>query len=263
MRSLPDVSFVIPVKIDSTEHNRNLDIVIAFLIQHFDSPIIVLEADVERRYFPKTTSKQLQYLFVEDPQPGFNPTKYLNRLHRMVDTPITAIWEADIIVPPGQVIETADQIRQGKAVIGLPYNGSAYYTTAEIVNTYQQTMAINSLETKRSYLRKMNGRLSVGGAVFVDTAKYKQAGGDNEFFPEGETKELERVKRMEIIYHLPTYRQEEGGLYSLWHPRNNLQHHDMQKEMMLKLEYLKICGMSQKELKRYIESWTWKKQFYA
>jgi len=257
-----DISFVIPAKIDSTECNRNLDIVIAFLLQHFDSPIFVLEADAERRYFPKTINKQLQYLFIEEPQPGFYHPKYLNRLYRMVETPIMAIWDSDIIVPPGQVIDTADQIRQGKAVIGLPYNGSDYYTTEEIVNTYQQTMAINSLETKRSYLPKMNGRLSMGGAFFVDTAKYKQAGGDNEFFTDWGTKELERVKRMEIIYHLPTYRHEKGGLYRLWHPRNNLQHNDTQKGMMFMLEYLKICGMSQKELIRHIEGWTWKKQFY-
>ena len=53
MDRLSDVSFVIPVRIDSQERSRNLDLVIDFITRYFDSQIMVLEADKERRYLPK------------------------------------------------------------------------------------------------------------------------------------------------------------------------------------------------------------------
>ena len=249
-----DVSFVIPVKIDTPERSRNLDLVIALFLNHFDSPIFVLEADEQRRYFPKILNKLLQYQFVEDNQQGFYHTKYLNRLYRQVDTSIIAIWDTDIIVEPSQIIETSSQIRQGNAVLGLPYDGTAYNLTKQVTESYQQTMQLSVLEKQKSHLRLMNGRIAVGGGVLVDRVKYLQAGGENEYFTDWGPEDLERVKRIEILYHKPIYRYE-GYLFHLWHPRHNSQYNDPQKEILFKQEYLRICGMTQKELKAYVAGW--------
>jgi len=249
-----DVSFVIPVKIDSAERSRNLDLVIAYILWHFDSPLFVLEADEKQRYFPKTDNKRLQYQFVEDVHQGFYHTKYLNLLYGLVNTPIMAIWDTDIIVDPRQVIETANQIRQGNTVLGLPYDGSAYLLTKKITDRYQRTMKLSTMENQKSHVRFMNGRIAVGGAVLVDRVKYLQAGGENEFFTDWGPEDLERVKRMEIWYGKPIYRYE-GYLFHLWHPRHNSQYNDPQKEILFKQEYLRICSMTPKELKRYVAGW--------
>ena len=254
---MKNVTFVIPVKIDSPERSRNLDLVIAHILRHFDSPVIVLEADEERRYFPKATDKQLQYSFVEDSQQGFYHTKYLNLLYKQVVTPIMAICDTDAIVAPQQIVETANQIRQGNAVMGLPFDGSACNVTAKVTDTYQQTMQMSTLEKQKSHLRLMNGRIAVGLTVLVDRVKYLQAGGDNEFFTDWGPEDLERVKRMEIYYGKPIYRYP-GYVFHLWHPRHNSQYNDTQKELLFKQEYLKVCSMTQKELKKYVSGWTWK-----
>ena len=251
-----DISFVIPAKIDSPERSRNLDLAIAFIMQHFESPVFVQEAGEKRRYFPKTSGKLFQYQFVEDRQQGFNHTKCLNLLYEQVTTPIMAIWDTDAIVPPKQLIETANQIRKGKAVMGLPYDGSMCFVTENLTTNYEQTMNLKTLTDKKSQLRKMNGRLSVGGAILVDRVKYMLAGGDNEYFTDWGPEDLERVKRMEILYGKPIYRHK-GYLYHLWHPRGNSQYNDPQKEILFKQEYLKICSMRQKELKSYVATWPW------
>jgi len=252
---MKDVSFVIPVKVDSPERSRNLDLVIAHILSHFDSPVFVMEADGQQHYFPKMEDKRLQYRFVEDIHQGFYHTKTLNRLYGLVDTPIMAIWDTDIIVAPQQVVETANRIRQGEAVLGLPFDGSAYHLTQKITDSYQRTMKMSTLEKQKSHAGLMNGRLTVGCAILVDRVKYLKAGGDNEYFTDWGPEDLERVKRMEIIYGKPVYRYP-GYLFHLWHPRNNSRYNDPQKELLFKREYLKICGMTQKELKKYVAGWT-------
>ena len=257
MDSLTDVSFVFPASIDSPERSRNLDMAIASIMKHFDSPVSVLEAGVKQRYFPKTNSLQLQYQFVEDHQRGFNHTRYLNRLYETVTTPIMVLMDTDAIVSPDQLIDTVEQIRQGKAVMGLPYDGSAYFVTEELANDYRQSQELETLENAKKHLRLMNGRIAVGIAIVVDTEKYLHAGGENEFFTDWGPEDLERVKRMEILYPKPVYRYP-GYVFHLWHPRGNSQYNDPQKEIRFKQEYLKICSMRQKELKTYIETWPWK-----
>ena len=255
MNHLSDVSFVLPVRIDSQERSRNLDLVLDFIMRHFDSQVMVLEADGKRRFFPKNTGKQLQYHFVEDHSQVFYHTRYLNCLYRMVDTPIIALWDTDIIIPPHQVIETAERVRQGKTVMGLPYNGYAYQTTEELVKKYQQSPDLKIFEEVKCDLRPMYGKLSVGGAFLADAAKYKQAGGENENFTDWGPEDIERVKRIEILYHPLTVYRAEGFLYHLCHPRNNSGYKSLQTKIRFQQELLKVCGMKQKELKRYVDSW--------
>ena len=255
MNRLSDVSFVLPLRIDSQERSRNLDLVLNFIIRHFDSQVMVLEADGKRRFFPQNTGIQLQYHFVEDHSQVFYHTRYLNCLYRMVDTPIIALWDTDIIIPPSQIIETAEQVREGKTVMGLPYNGYAYQTTEELVKKYQQSPDLKIFEEVKRDLRPMYGKLSVGGAFLADTVKYKQAGGENENFTDWGPEDIERVKRIEILYNPLTVYRAEGCLYHLCHPRNNSGYKSRQMKIRFQQELLKVCGMKQKELKRYVDSW--------
>ena len=43
MKKLP-LTFVIPIKIDTDDRRRNFDVVMNYLLHHFDCPIIVKEA---------------------------------------------------------------------------------------------------------------------------------------------------------------------------------------------------------------------------
>lgn len=66
MNRLTNVSFVVPVRIDSYERSRNLDLILDFIVQNFDSKIFVLESDSQQKYQIKINNKQIKYIFVKD-----------------------------------------------------------------------------------------------------------------------------------------------------------------------------------------------------
>ena len=257
MSRLSDVTFVIPLRIDSPERARNLDLLVEFLVRNFDSAILVMEADDQQRYVVKNDNHRIRYFFEEDNNPVFHRTRWLNRLYRKADTPVIAGWDTDILAPPGQIVETAIQVRNGQAAMGFPYNGHMYQTGAGLTLLYQETQNLDVFIRKTGELKPMYGDLSVGGAFIVDREKYLRAGGENEFFAGWGPEDVERVKRMEILYDQPVYRVM-GGVFHLWHPRYiNSRYADQQYEINGKKELLKICGMTADELQNYIQSWPW------
>ena len=254
---LTDVTFVIPVRIDSPERSRNMDILVDFFIRHFDSTVLVLEADSHQRYVTKNNNSRIRYFFEEDRHPIFQRTLYLNHLYREVNTSMTAGWDADILVTPEQIVNTVKQIRTGNATMGLAYDGHAYQTPPELINLYNETQNLEVLIQKTEKFKPMNADLSVGGAFIFNTEKYLQAGGENEFFLGWGPEDIERVKRIEILYSQPVYRAK-GCAFHMWHPRFiNSGYADRQYEINGKKEYLKICAMTADELRKYIQSWPW------
>ena len=257
MNRLTDVTFVIPARIDSPERSRNLDVLIDFITKHFDSKILVMEADRQQRYFVKNENSRIQYFFKEDPRPIFHHTWCMNLLYPKVDTPIVAGWDTDALVAPEQIVDTVEQVRSGNAVMGLVYDGYMYKTTAELAQLYQDTRNFDVLIGKVGELHPMYGDLSTGGGFIVDAEKYRQAGGENEYFLGWGPEDQERVKRMEILYPQPIYRAK-GGLFHMWHPRYiNSWYADRQYEIDGKTEFLKVCGMIRQELRDYIKTWPW------
>ena len=257
LNRLIDVTFVIPVRIDSPERARNLDVLIDYLIRRFDATILVLEADRCRRYFLKNPHHRIRYFFVEDQNPVFHRTFYLNMLYCKVDTPIIAVWDTDVLACPEQVADTVAQIRVGKAVFGIPYDGRVYQVTAELSQRYGETKKMDILQHSAGEFDIMYGDVSTGGAFIVDRKKYLRAGGENEFFLGWGPEDLERVKRMEILYPKPIYRAN-GPLFHLWHPKYlNSNYANREYELTGKKELLKVCGMTVSKLRNYINSWPW------
>ena len=257
MNKLTDVTFVIPTRIDSPERSRNLDVLADFIFRHFDSTVLIMEADSRQRYFIKTDNPRLKYFFNDDPRPVFQHTKCLNLLYKKVDTPIIAGCDVDALVAPEQIVDTVEQIRCGNAVMGLAYDGHMYQVSNEMVQLYQQTLDFDVFTSKVGDLWILNGDKSTGGIFIVNTEKYLQAGGDNENFLGWGPEDHERVKRMEILYSQPIYLAK-GGLFHMPHPRYlNSWYADKEYEINGKKEFLKVCGMTKDELKNYIKSWNW------
>jgi predicted glycosyltransferase involved in capsule biosynthesis len=257
MNRLTDVTFIIPVRIDSLERARNLDLLIDFIIRYFDSKILIIETDDRQRYFVKDNNSRIHYFFEKDICPIFQHTRCMNLLYPKVDTPMIAGCDVDALALPEQITDTAEQVRCGNAVMGIAYDGRMYETSAELTQLYQETKNLDVLINSTSELRALYGDFSTGGAFIVDTEKYLQAGGENEYFLGWGCEDFERVKRVEILYSQPIYFAK-GGLYHLWHPRGiNSRYENQQSEISRKKEFLKVCKMTENELRDYINSWHW------
>lgn len=100
MCTIQDVTILMPCRIDSKERMDNLGTQLKWLCGLFPTiPIFVLEADsCQRIFIQKEIYKHVTYLFVEDEDPVFYRTYYLNRMLKTIMTPIAGIWDTDVIL---------------------------------------------------------------------------------------------------------------------------------------------------------------------
>lgn len=213
---LTDVTFLVPLRIDSPERKENADTLIKYTLRHFNTYFIVLEADANRKYFPDNEFKGFHYEFVEDTNEIFHRTKWINLLISMVKTPYVAVWDADAISPPEQIIKSLELLRAGNAVMSFPYDGRFYSCDKVSSDLFKKMHDIEILIKRVSVMRLMHGYHSVGGAFIVHKGKYLEIGGENENFYGWGPEDTERVKRLEIL-GLPIF-YSPGVLFHLWHP---------------------------------------------
>ena len=245
------VTFVIPVRIDSSERRENLDVVLDQLSKRKRSKIIVLEADNDSKYRVPGNCPNVTYRFVKDDNPIFYRTKYLNELLREADTSIVGIWDTDVIVPNDQIDCSIADIRNGKAVMSFPYDGHFNMCSMEDSFVFRDNRLIEFLKGKKHSDCFIH---SVGGAFLVHKDRYLKAGGENEHFYGWGMEDMERVKRMEIV-GLPVSRAG-GALYHLFHYRyENSRFYSSRLEEESREEFLKVCSMSKYQLKDYIQTW--------
>ena len=213
---LTDVTFLVPLRIDSPERKENADTLINYIFRNFNTSVIVLEADAPRKHFPETEAKGLNYEFVEDKDEIFHRTKWINRLISMARSPYIAVWDADAIAPPRQIIRAVDSLRIGESVMSFPFDGRFYSCDKISSDLFKRTLNIDILFESIPVMRLMHGYHSVGGAFMADKEEYLKAGGENENFYGWGPEDTERVKRMEIL-NLPVHYCE-GSLFHLLHP---------------------------------------------
>lgn len=242
MDGTADVSIVIPLRVDSQERADNLSFILSLLLAQPSVSVDILEADTERRFHLANEHARLRYRFVQDEDPVFHRTHYLNQLLMDAEHSIVGIWDTDVIIPPVQVLAGIKRIKQG-SVMCFPYDGRFIFLNEG------QSAAIrnNSLALENIGILPPQMRPSVGGAFLVNKELYLNAGGENECFYGWGPEDAERVKRLEIL-ELPISRID-GPLFHLHHPRGVNSGFDAgeRDEQNLKA-LLSTCRMSKEEL---------------
>jgi N-terminal domain of galactosyltransferase len=251
--NLRDVSFLLPVRIDSPDRAENLSIIIRCLNKYFDTHIIILEADETAKIDNSELPGNCQYIFVKDGNPLFHRTKYNNQLVRRADTSIVGIYDTDVVFPPDQIISAVYKIRREEAEYVSPYSGDFVSVDPLFKKIFSKLLDPDVL-TQNLGKFTVGARRSYGGAAFMHKQSFMRAGGDNERITSWGPEDVERPKRMNIA----GYRTERinGPLFHLPHQRGiNSTYTDMGTRVMLMEEYLKICSMSKLEMEEYINSW--------
>ncbi|MGV8096401.1 MAG: galactosyltransferase-related protein [Mangrovibacterium sp.] len=241
---IQDVTFLIPIRIDSKERRANLETVLKVFMNEFNANMIVLEADRIQR-FNHYDHDKIHYHYIFDDNPVFHRTKYINQLLSLTLTPIAAVWDADAIAIPEQVLDAVEQIRQQKAVMSFPYDGRFYAADMILSQLFRQILRYDIFTDNLTTMHLMHGYYSVGGAYVINKKEYLRAGGENENFYGWGPEDAERVRRMEI-YDLPVH-YTPGGLFHLWHPRGkNSWFANKKIEIQNRQEFLKTCSHKNK-----------------
>ena len=161
-KSLDDiVTFVIPVRIDSSERKENLDVVLDQLSKRKQCKIIVLEADKDSKYKVPGNYPNVTYRFVKDDNSIFYRTKYLNELLREADTSIVGIWDTDVIVPDDQIDSSIADIRNRKAVMSFPYDGRFNLCSMEDSFVFRDNRLIEFLKGKEHSDWRQEGKMNI------------------------------------------------------------------------------------------------------
>lgn len=220
---LKDTTFIIPVRLDSIIRLENLIMTVDCIQKDFDTNIIVLEAASYTNKVIPSLIKDIDYLFIEDKDPIFHRTKYLNKMAKDTKTDIISLWDTDVILGAEQIWDSVEQLRSNNYNVAFPYNGDCLDTSDILRNHYWIHRDIEFLKKhkdKMNPLYTVNGVIgALGGAIFLKTEKYLSAGMDNEDFYGWGLEDGERYYRwLENDYRI--YRNKDC-LFHLSHPRDS------------------------------------------
>ncbi|WP_035141048.1 galactosyltransferase-related protein [Flavobacterium daejeonense] len=217
--NLKDVTFLIPVKVDSVIRIENLLATVNYIIKNFNTNIIVTEiAKYNNHILGKVLNRNINYIFVEDKDPIFHRTKYLNRFANEVETPFIAIWDADVIIDKRQIMDAVFKLRKDEADIAYPYDGRFYDTSPIIRDLFLIKQRISILHKYANRMFLPYGSNHKGGAFIANTKKYRIAGMENENFYGWGPEDFERYERWYNMGFMISFIT--GGLYHLTHPRD-------------------------------------------
>jgi predicted glycosyltransferase involved in capsule biosynthesis len=252
---LMDLTFIIPVRIDSIERLENIVACTNHITNNFNTHIEIIEvSEFNNGILFKLLEKSISYHFIEDDNPVFHRTFYLNKISQNIKTPFIAIFDADVIVPANQIYEAVSILRENKTDVVYPYDGRFLDTTEKYRKLYLLANDENGLEIFSHKFKTVYGPYAIGGAFLIKTESYKRSGYENIRFYGWGPEDQERLARWEILeYKIKRIR---GPLYHLHHKRGiNSSYGSIERQADCINELLRICKMSKKELKKEIKSW--------
>ena len=220
---LTDTTFIIPIRTDTIVRLENLILCVEHLQERLQTHIVVLEAaPYNNGIIQHLLKDRVTYRFVEDKDPVYHKTKYVNQLAREVKTDFVGIWDVDVIVDHEQILDALQQLRHNLCDVAYPFDGDCYDTSDLLRNHYLVHRDPEFLKSNRGKMKLMynvEGVIgAVGGAVFVRTDKYLLSGMDNEAFYGWGLEDGERHYRW-LSFDFKIYRSK-GYIFHLTHTRD-------------------------------------------
>ena len=239
---LTKTTFIIPLRIETDDRMRNIVTTLIYLTRNFDTKVIVKEVDkesvYEREVLPLLEQAlepdmlaSIHHIFEQSDEFTFHRTKILNDMLWMVDTPVVANYDSDILLPLESYINATNMISKGwvhpdaegsKPVkVIYPYGYGNYQFQCHVGDN-EVTNFINSgfnFEYFNGHMRQWDAKY--GFCQFFDTEEYKKLGGENENFVAYGYEDDERHFRFNLLssvgrIHEYVYHLEHGRTKNSW-----------------------------------------------
>lgn len=250
------LTILMTLRVDSAERLRNFEACVSFLLRTTDVRIIVTEADSSPMGNIFKNEKRVEYHFIEDLNPIFHRTRYMNKMLRKCPTTFAALWDIDAIGDPMALATCIEALSSLDAVMAYPYNGRFWSVTDFFSEAFARNLELRILKELPQPRYLMAGYHSVGGAFVVNVARYRSLGWENANFNGWGPEDMERYRRLEILGHRPL--RIDADLYHLSHPRGiNSCSSDPSLARSTKEEFLKVCAMTPERLREYLNTWAW------
>jgi hypothetical protein len=253
-RDLNDATFIVPVRIENELRLANLRLMVRYVQHHFHTNVLVAES-APRRTVPESAIPGCRYFFLEDDRREFHRTRVLNFLTRQTETPYVVNCDADVLVPPQNLMDAMEALRTSRVDFCFPHSGMFYNVPRRLHPVIESSMDLSGIDVRECTV--MHER-SVGGIVCMSRASFVECGMENEHFVSWGPEDLERVRRWQKFekrigkvvggfYHLDHSRHENSSGQNPFYERNDVEYH-------------KVSVMSRDELIRYMGTWDWLKE---
>ena len=234
-----DLSILIPFRADSIERIENILSVVYYISLNTSYNIYILEcAPFCNKILQSLLGKYVAYEFIEDNDPIFHRTHYINQMTMSVKTPFIAVWDADVIIEPAQIHQAVDMLHSKDADFVYPYDKYFLDTTPIIRKLFLENRKIETLKINKTKMKEMYTPNPLGGVFLANVEAYKSVGMENENFYGWGLEDGERYYRWEKFGY--KIKRVQGVLYHLSHSRGiNSKYHNAdqgfwkQKETMM------------------------------
>ena len=281
MIDLSNVTFIIPLRIDSDDRLRNIILSTSFLLSKFDCKVIIKESDEMSKFtewaLPLIESivdtKNLTYIFEENYDEHFHRTRLLNEMILQTTTDIVVNYDSDIILPISSYVKAKEMLDSGKYDVVYPYrfgeggerkvlldtvvedeNDLKNLLKHHLIKEFILEFSPEVLDKSYGYAQHSNGLgwAEYGMVQFFKTEVYKEGYLENENFIAYAPEDVERHHRWNILGY--TIGRVDNHAYHLEHKRTQnswFNNPFMEKNNQL-WEYLK--NLSKDEVIEYYEN---------
>jgi len=271
--NLNQATFIIPIRIESPDRLRNVVTSIAFLLENFDTNIIIKEVDKEsifhRDALPllenvmdqQNIFTNFNFMFEQSDDPLFHRQRILNEMTMEANTDIVVNYDCDVILPLDSYLRAYEMITTGISDVVYPYGRGEYQKQVDP----SDDVVSNFLETGDYYHLDSASRIHTsdfGWAQFFKRSVYIEGGLENENFKAYAPEDKERHYRFTKLGY-KVDRITDGWVYHLEHARGEnswFTNPHMESNMD---EWNKIQSMSKQQLKEYYSNQDYLKKYVS
>lgn len=255
--NLSQTTFVVPIKLESHEQGNHLQLCLEYLLNNLNTTVILHEEDQKSRapkYIPDELLRRCRYHYSAPKTPDFHWARIINDMIRHVETPVVAIYESDVLLPPTNYLESQERILTDQQDMVISFDGRVLDIPAEFHPEIRGTYCLDGVPLEHCRVRDGG---AVGGCVFVNKRRYSEAGLENENCRGRGVGAEERVQRVARLGYRVT-RIESGPVFRLGNSGTS-EASDNYCVSSDRIELERIENFQNGELERYVQTWPWAK----
>lgn len=207
-----NLTFMIPVKLESEDRVRNLKTVLTYLLSKFDAKVMVQEHDKVNRFTKLVMpylnnrlgpiSHRLEYTFDKQTEPYFHKTKVLNNMLLRSDTEVVCNYDTDVILPIDSISKSYEAIKSNVVDAVYPYGVGAYQKAVNYTSDLFETFTTSKMEDIDIFkLQEYSNTSSstVGWCQFIRRKNYINSFMMNENFAAWGPEDCELFYRLNVM----------------------------------------------------------------
>jgi len=207
-KDLKDCTFIIPIRIESTDRLRNIITVFCYIISNFDTNIIVKEVDTESRFESEALPQIkefcgdvscINHIFEKSHESLFLREKILNEMLVLTKTKVVVNYDCDVVFPLESYEESYRRIMDNESDMIYPYGEGPYqykiFCDDQMVTDFLNNDFNFDILKEKSY----NDNAGFGWVQFLNRDIYFEGGMENENFMGSAPDDYERAHRFKTL----------------------------------------------------------------